>query len=613
MGDNHVIVLVIDALCQEMMNRSIGRQEVMPFLRSSLKSGTSWNRVYSCAPYTEASLVSLLGREKTLTSGGYLYGNAVCSDPLPKIFKQSGYVTLGTFSPYVYSKAYLNGFDCPFHTRLFDINPLFNYRIRQLSDLFIHNEDGHECLCTAAILLNEAIETWLTQLELLISEDKSVELLAPFLSERVDLPGIRCKLTDELVLLRSNPNQYAKSCFDNLNNNRLRQLNEVYRTKPVEPADFSELRDAFGRRVDSLQARYTKLTRKNQACDFKYLASTLLFEQSGWSKFKGLVHNYMRLHSNRYLSLYFDSLDAEPKYEASLRSQMLYSLEQIRDYDANGKKTFTYVHAQDFHLPSVFHQTDTRDCEVMACDLRKACELLEKMDESYKGNILADLSASYVDQMICDFKNRLDCLVPGGYTLIVTADHGYPSLYDPPRPKIYNQTYSEAFHVPFCIFGNTCDGYSLPNCNQPIDNLSIFNHLWVSMGILDEAERSSELSGFVLTEHGGPGCPNLGHQNIWYTYIDNDYRVSAQCMLGDVLSYPHITDVFDLRNDRRQTQNLHKSQETLNNVAHCVEKIAERHREISRSVARNRFLADFYQIECISEDYRKLYKDAQYE
>lgn len=613
MRDKHVIILVIDALCHEMMDRKVGQQLVMPFLNGSRRSGTSWDSVYSLAPYTEASLVSLLGREKTLTGGGYLFGNAVCANTLPEVFKRAGYVTSGTFSPYVYSKAYLKGFDLPFHTRLFDINPLFNYRIRQLADLYTRHDGEEASLQSAAILLKEAIETWLGQVNLLIDNDESVGLLVPFLSDEVDLDAIHCELSQERDSLLRDPLRYARSCFESLDNNKLRLLNAIYRTRPEDSAELEVLKEAYKRRVTSMQARYIKMTRKNQGPDLKYLASTLLLDQTGWSRFKGVVHNYMRLHSNRYLSSYFEMLNAEPKYEVSLRRQMARALKQIRDLNADGKKTFTYIHAQDFHLPSVFHCTDDTSCETIENDLRLACELLNKMDGSYRGNILADLSAAYVDRMICDFKSKLDVAVPGDYTLVVTADHGYPSLFDPPRPRIYNQTYTEAFHVPFCVFGNPCDGYELPRRSQIVDNLSLFNLLWEAMGVLDEDCCKDELPGYVLTEHGGPGCPNLSNQEIWYTYIDNMYRVSARCMLGDDLDYSHVTDVFDLRRDGSETKNLYRLKKARGNVAHCVSRIAERHGELSRSIARDGFFTGFYSNACIAEDFEALFKGAQHE
>ena len=71
----NVIHIIVDAYCYNNLYRKVGNREVTPFLNMLKKNSVSFERMYSQAPYTEASQVTLLSGENTLDNGGYLFGN----------------------------------------------------------------------------------------------------------------------------------------------------------------------------------------------------------------------------------------------------------------------------------------------------------------------------------------------------------------------------------------------------------------------------------------------------------------------------------------------------------------------------------------------------------
>lgn len=591
MSGSHVIVLVVDAFCHDVLKRRVGRKSVTPFLYKALEAGRSWDGVYSLAPYTEASLVSLLGRENTLNGGGYLFGNAVCVEPLPLLFQRAGYKTSVAYSPYVYSKAYLRGVDNPVHTRLFDIRPLFNYRLLQFSHVLSSSGDHRSALVSSTVLLREGMETWLKQIDSLIGGGESTRLVSSFVHESTDLSEINRTLRAQVALFEEDPLRYTNRILASTEDNVLLRLNARYRKMRDFRVPTKELQEAK-RQLSTYQKAYKKAIR-NTKPDLGYLLDTLISDSEGWTHFKGLVHNYMRLYGNTYLDEYFEMVEVEPKQEVGLSRQCDYFLENIRQCDTQGIDTFTYIHAQDFHLPSVFHTTDCCDPQRFSEEMSSAYELLDGISDPYDGNILADLSARYCDVLLERFVDDLDLTVPNRYTLVVTADHGYPSFFNPPRPRIYNQTYSEAFHVPFFVFGENVEEYLLPAKNETVSNLAMLDQLWHCLGVSPQTRDTPCGDSYVISEYGGPGCPNLQTQPIWYTYIDSDFRISARCMLGESFSSAEITDVFFRSEDPDEKYNKRKSHKGSKVVSERIARIAARHHELSSALSSDDFLSCF--------------------
>ena len=174
----NIIFVTIDAFCKKNLDLKVGNKMVTPFLNDLKNKSIYFNQMYSQAPYTEASMVNILGGEKTLDSGGYLFGNGNVGNTLFSHYKKAGFKTLSTYSPYVYSKAYIREVDEFYYSRLYSVQALFDYRFYWYRDkIKDKNKLDRDEYDVCKILLEEAFETWMLQCRKLLQKDKETKLI----------------------------------------------------------------------------------------------------------------------------------------------------------------------------------------------------------------------------------------------------------------------------------------------------------------------------------------------------------------------------------------------------------------------------------------------------
>lgn len=326
------------------------------------------------------------------------------------------------------------------------------------------------------------------------------------------------------------------------------------------------IKKEFQIKLENYQKTYTRIV-KRQCVNLRYLWNTLYSNKNGLKQFKGLIHNYIKYYKNNYLKSYIDNIDERAKTEASMKLQFEYVLKRLGSDEREGP-VFTYMHVQDFHLPSVFHSVEDTDWRNLNEEFLDAFELLKGLekDSDYKGNILADLSARYCDKKVEQLFYKLKDLYKDNFMFIVTADHGYPSFEYPPRPMIYNQTYTEAFHVPFIMYDGEGTAKELKGIKSCMDIYDI-----ICQGN-DNNKRK-----YVLSEYGGPGCPDIANKPIWYTYIDEKYRISLEAKLNENISYNSIKFIYDTKNDKKELYNIRSKMKNSNDVEKILQIVQNRH------------------------------------
>lgn len=445
----NVITIVVDAYCYNNLQRKIGGQEVTPFLNELAKQSVSFGSMYALAPYTEASLVALLGGENTLENGGYLFGNANAKSAVMKDYQDAGYTTILGYSPYVCSRSYLKGVSQYRYVRLFSILPCFDYRFNYFREKR-RTGDFHECYYDACIIiLDEAFETWEEQCNALITGDASAALIRPFVNDMVTIRSVKETLQHEHDVYRQNKKTYLDNLFLEWKTHRLVELNDIYNArKPLE--NLSWLRSTYNSVLCEFQNIYSDTCLKRLRIDWKYVCNMFL-RDADRKNFLRLTRNYVRHKQSRDLEQYLNAINEQSKLEVSMQTMFDGFMPDIKRCDENNENYFIYLQPQDFHLPSVFHSFDTNDKSVLAEEFEESFSLLKSLDENYRGNIIADLSAHFCDFKLRQFYRRLRKELKNDFIFVVTADHGFPSYYNPPRPFIYNQTYTEAFHVPFIV------------------------------------------------------------------------------------------------------------------------------------------------------------------
>lgn len=160
------------------LDLKVGNKMVTPFLNNLKNKSISFEQMYSQAPYTEASMVNILGGEQTLESGGYLFGNGNVENTLFSYYKKAGFKTLSTYSPYVYSKAYLREVDEFYYSRLCSVQALFDYRFYWYKEkLEAKNKLNQNEYDVCKILLEEAFETWMLQCRKILHNNKETKLI----------------------------------------------------------------------------------------------------------------------------------------------------------------------------------------------------------------------------------------------------------------------------------------------------------------------------------------------------------------------------------------------------------------------------------------------------
>lgn len=587
MEKKSVVYIILDALCQKSLERKVGNRQVMPFLNQLAEKSVCFTNMYAQAPYTEASEVSLLTGENTLDSGGYLFGNGTVGHSVFQDYQNAGYRTLYTLSPYVYSKSYLLGVDEPIYCRLYSVEPLILYRLGYYRDKFLDGSIRPEEMQVCCILLAEAFDTWCAQCAAILEKAPSAAMLQDWIADKNALARVWEEIAREQALFRENQEDYVKEIFRQWDDHILRKLNKQYSKRT--PLPFTrQLQEEFQDRLESAQKRYSKIVKK-QWLDLNYVAGMAFRKPNGIEDAKKTVHAYLNHYRNTDLQDYLSATNESSKPDVSLNRMLDTFLERISRYHKAGQPVYACIHAQDFHLPSLFHSLDTEDYSLNQAEMEQALSLLDAMDSHYRGNILADLSAQYCDGQLKSFFERLQKELGEEFIFVVTADHGYPCYENPPRPIVYNQTYTEAFHVPYVAW----DGVHAERITELYSDMDALHILKQLAGV----EPCSPVAprAHILCEYGGPGCPDIGVKPIWYTYIDKDFRVSAECPLKEDISFGKLTGVFRLKKDPAQRIDLQKRAGKIPEMESVCGVIQARHVSLREKYCQDLFLENTLQ------------------
>lgn len=562
----NVIYIIIDAFCFNNLELKIGNEYVTPFLRKLMDKSFSFGNMYSQAPYTEASQVTLLSGENCLDNGGYLFGNGNVQHSIFEDYLLHGYHTIFSYSPYVYSKGYLRGVEKYYYTRMYSIEPLFQYRLKYYKDKLLYRIINRDEIETCIILLSASFEEWLDQISDILNEDEKTILIRDMSPSKKVLNEIKVKLICEKKQFEQGKKEYINRLFKNWDDSELRKINKQYNVVPKFKLHDNNLKK-YQDKLNRYQKKISSIHR-SQGIDLKYLFSMLYRNKNGLKDFKHTLENYYRHYTTKFMSNYLTSLDKDYKTEASMKKTFDCFFNTIKGYDKKKEAYFAYIHVQDFHLPSVFHSIDVEDESIVDEEFREAFSLLDKITKSnYKGNILTALSAHFCDLKLRDFYDKLKKELQENFIFVVTADHGYPCYNNPPRPMIYNQTYTEAFHIPLIINSEDSSLYRLSKELQSnMDAVDIVKN--ISYGKEFHLCRRD----FILCEYGGPGCPAICEKPIWYTYIDGNLRVSIECKIEDDISINKVKSIYNTKSDPYEKYDLVKKDINIERVINIVNK-----------------------------------------
>ena len=586
----NVITVVVDAFCYKNLERRVGYKEVTPFLNSLAKKSLCFTNMHSQAPYTEASLISLLGGENTLENGGYLFGNANIKNSIFKDYKEAGYHTILGYSPYVYSKAYLRDVTDYKYTRLYTIRPCFDYRFNYFKDKKINNEFQDDYYSVCSIILEEAFETWKLQCNSLLNKEETSEMILPFIRDMNSIITVKNGLVIEEEKYKENKKEYIESILSQWNNHKLIDLDKIYNEKK-ELKLLGRLKERYNDKLLHFQKIYEQKILKGVHIDFNYVFKTFCGSKDK-KDFLRLIKSYCIFKKNKDLENYLNNLNAQSKCEVSMQTMFECFKRIIKSYDEKNENYYLYFQPQDFHLPSLFHSFDSEDECLTENEFEAAFSLLNSLDSTYKGNIIADLSAHFCDLKLEQFYTQLKDELKNEFIFVVVADHGYPSYYNPPRPIIYNQTYTEAFHIPCLINGSSVASQKKNGLYSVIDGVDYVKHYALEL----EKNPNVQERKYILSEYAGPGCPLITEKKIWYSLITKEQKLSAEVSLGKEAEYTDIKDIYDLMNDPDQKYNLRKSCKKCPKINEFLKVITKRSLYLGKRFLKETYLKDLINL-----------------
>lgn len=578
MKKKHVIYVLVDALSYDNVGAREFRCSPTPFLDELKEKSISYENLYTQAPYTEAAFISNVCGENTLDHGGYMMGMSQCEQFHHSLFKENGYITMSTYSPYVYSKSYIKDVDHIYYSRVFSIQPLLIYRLSYFNERYHTGEltEIEKELCVE--ILGETFETWLQQLDALLQNHESVCMIEDLVNEPECINEVRQQVEEEFRCFQNEPSLYIESFF------RLGEKHTLYHIKKlsIENKQTRSCRDyieqEFGSLVSEFQNVQNIFLKKNLKVDIGYLLDLMRNDEQ---KLQGALRTYRAYQQRKDNQELIEALGCDvvkEKVTISAHRQCYTFANKIKELVNEQKPIYAFLHIEDFHLPSMFYSYDIENQNVLKEEFSNAKEYVSSLPEQYRGNLLADLSARYVDSKLRMLFNELQSTLGDDMLFIVSADHGYPSNGNPPRPILYNSFYEENYHIPFIAYGADLPSQSFTEYHSSLDILPTILTLaglslpkGFSKMILDKGRP------YVLVEYPGPGCPDISKKEIYYAIFSDKYEVACKVKLNDDITSKHIIVAFDRKLDKEQKKNLRRQCSKNTELSNLISHIQERH------------------------------------
>ncbi len=157
----NVICIVLDSLCYErlmQMESSFGEK---PFLLELAEHGTSYEKMYSQAPYTEAAAQALYCGQKTLDRGGHMYRFRNAEKTVFEAMKELGYKTYcSNLLLQLFPSSAMRGVDDYRYNSGYEMDGLWSYRLCYYRDLLSKGKMTEADYRRVMTLMDENFASW---------------------------------------------------------------------------------------------------------------------------------------------------------------------------------------------------------------------------------------------------------------------------------------------------------------------------------------------------------------------------------------------------------------------------------------------------------------------
>lgn len=587
----NLVYILVDALSYDNVGPREYRNSPTPFLDELKSKSLSFENMYTQAPYTEAAFVSTLCGENVLDNGGYILGLENCKKSYATILKKENYHTISTLSPYIMSKSYIKDIDEYVYSRTYSLMPLKLYRLGYYREKYLAHTITEKEYKVCEILLDDAFYILLEQLHSTLEKGEKTLLLHDVIDSIEEIPIMLQIIKKQNELFEANRTQYLQAIFEQWDEHELFRTSKLAMVEKVKPETKKYIENKYGDFLRQVQEKSNSLMKKNQRYDWRYMFDLALNDEG---KYRGAIHTY-----RRYKELYENSTivegtnsAVEEKVTISAEKQLNYFAEKIIDLDKQSKNYFAFIHLEDFHLPSMFYSYDENNYDKIDADFERLQGFVKTIPENYKGSLVADMSAYYVDNAIRKFFDTLSSKTKNDFVFVVTADHGYPCNYNPPRPIIFNAFYQENYHIPLVVYDS-----KKRKAEVETGLFSSMDVMGILLDIVSGKVEQLKERPYVLVEYPGPGCPDISIKEVYYAIFDGKYKVAIKAKLSDRVDASKVVLVTDVQNDPQEKKNLIRKIKNLKQVQELINTVNARHTEIA-----NKFGGQKFYEEILRED-----------
>lgn len=563
--DKNIIVLVVDSLSYECMCGTY-KDLKAPFLNKLAKDNFFATKMYSEAPYTEAAVGGLMAGQHTLDYGGYLRGFNDSPVNIFEVFKKNGYkVYNSSNTPHMHTDIWMRGVDDTFYHGTPDSRAIKSYRLDYYSNLHSRGELNEVDYVYIIDLLEGFFKNQISMISKIKNNSEETDLINDAVIG-YDFNQLYEMWTKENDLFVANKKRYINNLLANNGCNFYNLPNIELNNKIKKEESKDKFVEIFKDVYKKIYIKQKRLNERNNKYNFRIINEALnTFLKSPSKKtfrdfLKTIYLNYEAKHRfefKKWFTRDYGSIKNAPSF-------VLHYKHLIEWLDKNNdKKTFAYLHFDDFHNPSAFFTYDSEDEEVLRNEAQDILNYLKTLHKNYKGNVVTDLSLLYVDKQIENFfkelekRNLLDST-----TVLITADHGYPYNLYPIREDYGNAMYLENYHVPCIIVDKEyknaiCDTYQ-STYDVPATLCDIANIDKPKEFIGNSIVKKHEGKDCVIFEYLGGGCPDLSRRPIHYGCFNEKMFIKVIVNINDEITEKNIVKVFDLEKDPLEYKNLVK-------------------------------------------------------
>lgn len=568
------VFILIDAFGSNFIGETPYRNSPTPYIDSLMKEAVSVRDMYSMAPFTEAALIATWGGENTLDHGSAMKSMEQCREVIAEMLSKSGYKTISTIMPYIYPSAYKRGVDEGIYNYFCRLHYTIELRLKEYKSKYDNGtmQKWEYDLCRE--MLKDTMDEMIDIDNKIFSNESATLYIAKDIDE-ARLKRNHILLLEERKKLQREKEKYIRGIFEHWNSAPLFEIEDLS-VANIPDADMLEyLEKEYGDFLDEVDNQNFQYAKKNNRLSPRYLLSEAESEGNILNKLrtiKRLTGAYYNLHRRHHTAR--ESIGKETyayhKNTVSINTQFEHFRERIKEYDEKDKPFYAYIHADDFHFPSIFFTYDTADRRLIQEEFECLKRYIAELPSNYCGNLITDLSAVYIDFHLKRFITEMKKELKHDVVYIITADHGYSYYQVPPRAFMVNNFHQENFSVPFIVHAESLQGKRYEGLYSSSDIKK-----FVRKYVLEE--KTEILPEKYVRNEWIPGCPDISTKQIYYAVFDGRYKLAVKCRSNEAVSKNKIVSFYDLEQDPLEKHNLKKKYCSIDKEEILLSLISNRH------------------------------------